>query len=71
MGLVHSRASKRRDRAAASLLRAQAKTVRQRNSDTEIEQRVAHSQPVAALPWWRQPTIGAALTALAQRHRTV
>lgn len=50
MGLIHSRASKKRDRALAALTSDQAGIVR--------DERLAHHRAAAAgHPWWRQRTV--------------
>jgi hypothetical protein len=51
MGLIHSRARKKRDRAAAELTRQQTGLIR----DQRLRRRRATS---AGSPWWRQPTVG-------------
>jgi hypothetical protein len=54
MGIFHSRASKRRDRQAARLLREERLALHHaRTAEAERES--------AGQPWWRQPSIGAAL----------
>ncbi len=60
MGLIHTRASKRRDRAAADLLREQARAARSAN-------RAAQREAAEELPAWRQPTVGGVLRKLASR----
>lgn len=53
MGLIHTRASKKRDKAQAKLL----KTERQ-----QLEQEAAQDKP-----WYQQPTIGDAIRAARQK----
>ena len=59
MGLIHSRASKKRDKAQAALLDEQRKALRNERKEQEAADRQEAAQD---LPWWRQPTIGAAIT---------
>ena len=65
MGLIHSRASKKRDRAEAELARAQAKLVRQQAKAIDAEAKATDhdGDPKPDLPWYRQPTLGAAIKA--------
>jgi hypothetical protein len=66
MGLIHSRASKKRDKAQAALLDEQRKALRQERKAADRdrnEQEAADRQEAAQdVPWWRQPTLGAAIT---------
>jgi hypothetical protein len=48
LGLIHSRASKQRDREEAKLIKAQREALQ--------------DQQAADLPWYRQRTLGAAIT---------
>lgn len=59
MGLIHSRAAKQRNRAAAELLREQART--EREGRHERRRVAASAEPDMSLPWWRQPTLGQAI----------
>jgi hypothetical protein len=74
MGLIHSRASKKRDKAEAALLDEQRKALRRerkapnrdRNEPEAADGREAAQDDT---PWWRQPTIGAAIKARHDRER--
>lgn len=66
MGLLHSRASKRRDRAEAQLLEEQARQVR---GERRAAGRAAREEAADGLPAWRQPTLGGALRKMAQDRR--
>ena len=79
MGLIHTRASKKRDKAAAKLLEAQRKELRhdRRAGNREVRAEVRESRakvresraqiagqaPVPGRSWFRQPTVGQALKA--------
>jgi hypothetical protein len=58
MGLIHSRASKKRDKAQAALLDEQRKALRHERKEQEATDRQEAAQD---LPWWRQPTVGGAI----------
>jgi hypothetical protein len=62
MGLIHSRASKKRAEAEAELLKEQAKQVR---AERKAQERAGHPD----LPAWRQPTLGAAIAAARRSRR--
>jgi hypothetical protein len=68
MGLIHSRASKKRAKAEAELLREQAKQVRAERQAQDRAVRAERAEAAADLPAWRQPTLGAAIAA-ARRNR--
>lgn len=66
MGLIHSRAAKKRNRAQAQLAREQAKLVRAERAG--VQQEVSHAQYSARVAAaggspWRQPTIRDAIAA--------
>ncbi len=58
MGLIHSRAAKKRNRAEAKVLREEAAALRAKRAAEEV----------ATLPWWRQPTLGQAIQVLTRRN---
>jgi hypothetical protein len=65
MGLIHSRASKKRATAEAKLLREQTKLVRQERNIARSEQRDARVEQRAAAAGdnpLRQPTLGGAIS---------
>jgi hypothetical protein len=70
MGLIHSRASKKRDRAAAGLLKEQARAARDERRGAHRADSAGQLQErevaAAELPAWRQPTLGGALRKLAE-----
>jgi|GEM_PF-2719317 len=55
MGLIHTRASKKRDKAEAKLLKA------------ELHEK--ENEAATDLPWWRQRTVGAAITTAMQDRK--
>jgi hypothetical protein len=63
MGILHSRASKRRDRAQAAVLREEARALREQRRrgqhdrvTAEMEGRTEHPES-----WWREPTLASLL----------
>lgn len=66
MGLIHTHASKKRDRAEARLANAQRKQVKKEGA---ADQQADRQQAAEGQPWYRQPTLGAALTAQAAQKR--
>ena len=67
MGLIHSRAGKKRNRAEAALLceqTAAARDERRAAQAASVEQR---AEQAAGQPWWQQPTVGHAIGALIRR----
>jgi hypothetical protein len=66
MGLIHSRAGKKRDKAAAALLSEQAA---QLQDERQREERLRREEAAGDNPW-RQPTLGGAIRKAAEnRHR--
>jgi hypothetical protein len=63
MGLIHSRAAKKRNRALARLAREQAQAVRQQRRQAQREDGAAALAAASGVSWWRQPTLGAAISA--------
>lgn len=62
MGLIHSRASKKRNKAEAEVLREQAAQLRKERLEAEeLENRDK--------PLWRQPTVGGLISEAARRRR--
>lgn len=61
MGLIHSRASKRRDNAQADLIREEVRQVRRDNPRAREE--------AAGDSLLRQPTVGGVIRKLAERRR--
>ena len=59
MGLIHSRASKKRDRAEADLLREQAKGIRTERKAAQREEVTEQLSGQTDHPeqWWREPTV--------------
>lgn len=59
MGLIHSRASKKRDKAEAALLEEQRRQLKddRQEADREVARERAGDNP------WRQPTVGDAIAA--------
>ena len=55
MGLIHTRASKKRDKQQAKLTKAERHQVEQ-------ETHAAEDKASEGLPWYRQRTLGAAIT---------
>lgn len=71
MGLIHSRASKKRDRAAAKLLDEQRREMKHDHRAAGAAARTERQQDrdEAGRPWYRQPTLGLAIAAFrAGRH---
>jgi hypothetical protein len=72
MGLIHSRASKKRAKAEARLAREQRKVLRQsrKNADAAVEQQQREHREDEAqnLAWYRQPTVGAAIRRARRDH---
>jgi hypothetical protein len=74
MGLIHSRASKKQAEAQAKLADAERKVVNQQLKDAKKQSRQATStqhEQAAGQPWYRQPTLGAAIKAAATKHQDV
>ena len=67
MGLIHTRASRKRDKAAARLLTDQAQAAehgaRQVRHDERTERLADQREARQGKPWWRQPTRGDAIRA--------
>jgi hypothetical protein len=66
VGIIHSRASKKRDKAEAELLREQAKQLRGSSQSARHADAVEREQEAADLPAWRQPTVRGMLRKLAE-----
>jgi hypothetical protein len=72
MGLIHSRASKKRDKAAAKLLKAQTKQVKAEAK--HIKGEAKHGKPARDMspnpnkPILLQPTVGAAISEYRRRR---
>jgi hypothetical protein len=60
MGLIHSRAAKKRDREEAKLLKTQRKTL-------EHDKQAAGAQTGEGKPWHEQKTLGGAIKAAAAK----
>lgn len=71
MGLIHTRASKKRDRAAARLANDQSRVLeheaRQARHEEKNERLAGQQEAAQSNPWYRQPTIGDAIRAARQR----
>ncbi len=71
MGLMHTRASKKRDRAAARLADDQSRVleheVRQARHEERNERLAGQREAAHRKPWYRQPTVGDAIRAARQR----
>ena len=71
MGLIHSRASKKRDKAEAKLLEEQRKAVKRESRASARENRqekLAQAEEPGRHPL-RQPTVGAALREVQRRRK--
>lgn len=73
MGLIHSRASKKRDKAEADYFRQGAATERQNRRADGAQHRADNLQQrteAAGDNPWRQPTLGGAISAWRRRRRS-
>jgi hypothetical protein len=69
MGLIHSRASKKRDKAEAGLLKAQRKLV-EAQTEARTGRDARPSAPDPDKPILLQPTVGAAISEWRRRRNT-
>lgn len=71
MGLIHTRASKKRDKAAARLASDQSKVIerqaRRAHQDEKQEKLADRQEATQSKPWYRQPTVGDAIRAAKQK----
>ncbi len=71
MGLIHTRASKKRDKAAARLASDQSKVIEQQarraHQDEKQEKQAERQEAAQGKPWYRQPTLVDAIRASRQK----
>jgi hypothetical protein len=71
MGLIHTRASKKRDKAAARLASDQSKVIerqaRRAHQDEKQEKLADRQEAAQGKPWYRQPTVGDTIRASRQK----
>ena len=68
MGLIHTRAGKKRDKAAARLANDQSEVIEQQGHRPHQDEKLADRQEAGqSRPWYRQPTVGDAIRAARQR----
>jgi hypothetical protein len=62
MGLIHSRASKKRDKAEARLLDEQRKELKHEHQAERAQERTAEMMAPHPDAWYKEPTIGGLLS---------